>query len=155
MSRLRLLIIGVGNAYRRDDAVGLVVARRLRRQVPRSVAVIEASGEGTALIEAWKAADSVIIIDAVHTGAAPGTIHKLDAHSQPIPSHFFHYSTHAFSVAEAIELARALQQLPPSLWIYGIEGSDFAAGQGLSLEVQRAAREVVKLIRSDLPSLKT
>jgi len=144
------LIIGLGNEYRRDDAVGLVVARRLREAAPESVRVLEESGEGAALMDSWKDADAVILIDAVHSGAKPGTIHRFDAHTQPIATKFFRYSTHAFGVAEAVELARALGRLPPRLIVYGVEGKSFEAGLGLSPEVEKAAQEVVERVLEDL-----
>lgn len=145
-----VLIIGVGNEYRADDGVGLLVARRLRKILSAPVTIIEQSGEGTALIEAWKDFQNVILIDAVHSGVEPGTIFRFEAHQQSIPTQFFHYSTHAFSVAEAIELARALRQLPASLIVYGIEGKNFAAGISLSPEVDKVIPEVVDGIVHDI-----
>jgi len=139
-----LVVIGVGNLYRRDDAVGLLIARRVREGVPAQIAVLEESGEGAALLEAWRGAETVILCDAVRSGAEPGTIHRLEADRQPIPSGFFRYSTHAFSVAEAVEMARALGQLPPHLMIFGIEGADFAAGTELSPTVEAAAHTVIR-----------
>jgi hydrogenase maturation protease len=148
------LIIGVGNADRGDDAVGLAVVRRLRDDRGSShegaaapATMIEASGEGTALIEAWRSVDTVILIDAVRSGAAPGTIHRLEVHAQPLPTNVRHASTHAFGVAEAIELARTLGQLPQRMIVYGIEGYRFGAGAGLSAEVEWAAERVVKQLR--------
>ena len=146
----RTLIIGLGNEYRRDDAVGLVVARRLREAAPESVRVLEESGEGAALIESWQGADAVILIDAVHSGAKPGTIHRFDAHAQPIAKKFFRFSTHAFGLAEAVELARALGRLPPRLIVYGVEGKSFEAGVGLSPEVEEAAQEVTERVLGEL-----
>ncbi len=152
-NKLRILVIGVGNAYRGDDAVGLVVAQRLKEQTLDYVNVLEESGDGVALMESWENADTVILVDAVCSGVKPGTFHRFDAHAQPIPVKFFHYSTHAFSVAEAIELSRTFNQLPPHLIIYGIEGKCFEAGTGLSLEVEEAARTVVKCIQHDIYSI--
>ena len=144
------LIIGLGNRYRRDDAVGLIVARCLRERAPEHVRVLEERSEGTALMESWKDADAVILIDAVNSGAEPGILHRLDANKQPVPIGFSHCSTHAFSTAEAIELARALGQLPPRLIVYGVEGRTFEAGLGLSPEVEKAAREVVERVLEDI-----
>lgn len=149
-SETDVLVIGVGNAYRRDDAVGLIVAQHLRLQSANRAMVLEESGEGTALMEAWKGAEAVILIDAVQSGAKPGTIHRLDAHAQILSAKFFHYSTHAFSVAEAVELARTFNQLPPRFIVYGVEGKTFAAGVGLSPEVKRAAQQVVTRVLRDL-----
>jgi len=144
------LVIGLGNDYRHDDAVGRVVARRLKAIEGDDVRVVEESGEGAALIEAWKGADFVVLIDAVHSGGAAGTIHRFDAEAQPIPSSFFHYSTHAFSLAEAVELARTLNQLPARLIVYGIEGKTFDSGVGLSAEAEKAAGEVICRVREEL-----
>ena len=147
---MEALLIGIGNEYRSDDAVGLIVARRVREKTLDQVCVREASGEGAALMEAWKAAQTVILIDAVCSGAEAGAVHQFEAQNQPAPAGFFHCSTHAFSVAEAIELARALNRLPPRLIVYGIEGRNFEAGVGLSPEVDEAAQRVVDRILQDL-----
>ena len=146
----RFLVIGIGNEYRRDDGVGLVVARRVLAEAPEGVDVREESGEGVALMDAWTGAKQVILCDAVQSGAAPGTIHRIDAQAQPIPTTFFRYSTHAFSVAEAVELARALGALPPRVLIYGVEGAGYTAGVGLSPVVEAAAGAVVKAILAEL-----
>jgi hydrogenase maturation protease len=106
------LIIGIGNEYRGDDAAGLIVARRLRERLADSFTVLEQSGDGVALMEAWRGVETVIIIDAVMSGAEPGTIHRLDAKTQPLPKDAFRCSTHAFGVAEAIELSRAMGEFP-------------------------------------------
>jgi hydrogenase maturation protease len=151
MAPRQILLAGLGNDYRGDDAVGLVVARRLKAIGGDNVRVVEESGEGATLIEAWKGADLVILIDAVHSGGVAGTIHRFDAETQPIPSRFFHYSTHAFSVAEAVELARALDQLPAKLIVYGIEGKTFDSGIGLSAEAEAAADEVLRRVREEVP----
>lgn len=151
--RSRVTVLGLGNEFRGDDGAGRVVARRLREATLPGVAVREESGEGAALMDAWKDADAVILVDAVHSGAAPGTIHRLDASRVPVPSRFFHYSTHAFSVAEAVELARALNQLPPRLIIYGVEGKDFAAGEKLSPEVAAAVDELLGRVRQEIQSI--
>lgn len=103
--------------------------------------VKEQSGEGTSLVESWKGYNRVFIVDAVSSGASSGSIHRLDA-SETIPSKFFSCSTHSFGVAEAIELARALNQLPEKLLLYGIEGKNFEPGEILSPEVESAIEEV-------------
>ncbi len=139
----RIVLIGVGNEYRRDDGAGIAVARRLRALFPADVLIREESGEGAALIQAWQGAAWVMLVDAVRSGAPSGAIHRLDARAAPIPTGFFHYSTHAFSVAEAIELARSLEQLPPHLVVYGIEGENFGAGVGLSPAVEHAVEAAV------------
>jgi hydrogenase maturation protease len=148
-SESSILVLGLGNEYRSDDAVGLVVARRLKRLDLKNTIVSEESGEGANLMEAWRNAGTVIIVDGVSSGSKPGTIHRFVADSQRIPSKFFHRSSHSFGVAEAIELARSLHQLPHHLVVYGIEGGRFDAGVGLSFEVEQAAKEAVNRIKQE------
>ena len=137
-----IVVIGVGNTFRGDDGAGIFVVRQLATRVPAGARIIEESGEGAALLELWKAAASVFLVDAVESGAPPGTIHRIDANAAPLPSRFFHCSTHAFGVAGAVELARVWNILPPRLIVYGIEGRSFSAGTGLSAEVEQAGASV-------------
>ena len=135
-------IIGIGNEFRSDDGVGLVVARRLKPRLPPGVVVLEESGEGTALIEAWQGADTVILVDAVQSGASPGFLHLFEAHQRALPNQMFCCSSHTFGVAQAIEMARELDRLPRRLIVHGIEARHFKAGTDLSPEVESAAKRV-------------
>jgi hydrogenase maturation protease len=153
ISAPKVLVIGVGNEYAGDDAVGRIVARHLTALTVGNLRVVEESGEGAALMEIWRRADFVIVIDAVSSGGAPGTVHRFDTAVQPIPAKFFRHSTHAFSVAEAIRLARVLNQLPNKLVVYGIEGKNFESGVDLSMEVTAAVDEVVGRIREELSNV--
>jgi hydrogenase maturation protease len=86
---MKILLIGIGNAFRGDDAVGLHVARLVAERRLAGVTVTEESGEGVALLERWKDAEEVIVVDAVASGAAPGTIHRFAAHTQKLPAKTF------------------------------------------------------------------
>ena len=142
----KILFIGIGNEYRSDDGIGLMIARNVLERHLLSVRVKEESGEGAALMEAWRGYTSVIIADAVSSGAKPGTIFIIDADKNNLPAKFFHCSTHAFSAAEAIELAREMKILPPRLLVYGIEGTNFSTGVTNSHSVQESAHRVLEQI---------
>ena len=101
------------------------------------------------LMELWRGAEVAIVIDAVSSGCAPGTIHRFDTAVQPIPAKFLRQSTHAFSLAEAIGLGRALNQLPKKLVVYGIEGKNFESCADLSEEANGAVDEVIGKIREE------
>jgi hydrogenase maturation protease len=141
------LIIGCGNADRGDDAAGLLVARRLRSL---GIEAQEHGGEGLRLLESWSAAESVIIVDAVISGARVGAISVWDARTAPVARDIFRASTHAFGLAEAVELGRALGRLPPALRIYGIEAGQFEPGSSPSPEVLAAVEELARRIAKDL-----
>ncbi|MEZ4697035.1 MAG: hydrogenase maturation protease [Rhodothermales bacterium] len=139
-------VIGIGNRYRRDDGFGELVADRLRALLPDSIEVLALSGEGVELMEAFEGADKVTIVDAARGGGDAGTYIRLDAAEQTIPSDFFHYSTHAFSVAEAIELSRVLGSLPTSVILHAVVGADFSAGEGLTPIVARQINVVCQAV---------
>ncbi|MGZ9275451.1 MAG: hydrogenase maturation protease, partial [Nitrospira sp.] len=98
-------IIGLGNAMRGDDAVGLLAARRIRQEVGDRVEVIEAEMAGVDLIELMKGAHIVMLIDAARSGQAPGTVHRLNASANPIGAQIFPHSSHAIGISEAVEIA--------------------------------------------------
>lgn len=150
-----ILVIGVGNEYRSDDGLGILAARELRRRNIPGVVVVEQNGEGVALMDAWEKYDRVIIVDALDCGAASGDVHRLDAASKRIPAHFVHYSSHAFGVVEAIEMARQLHRLPHVLLLYGIEGQQFDVGPGLTDAVLKSMPDMLSSIESELKRMRT
>jgi hydrogenase maturation protease len=145
MNRASTAVIGVGNEYRRDDAAGLAVARALTC-LP-SVTVMELAGEGSELIEAMEPFERVFIIDTSRSDSPPGEIREFDVSGEPLPVHFFNYSSHAFGVAEAVEVARSLGRLPAMVTVYAIEGMSFDAGLGISEPVREAVSDVAGRIR--------
>lgn len=144
----QVVVIGLGNAMRGDDAAGLHAARRLAHEP--GVAVRMHEGEGVGLLDLWADADVVIVVDAVRSGAPPGTIHRMDASTQPLPTAVDRASSHAIGAAAAIELARALDSLPARVVFYGVEGSDFALGAALSPPVAEALDPLVRAVRGEI-----
>jgi hydrogenase maturation protease len=147
-----VLIVGIGNEYRRDDAVGLVVARILKAHNLPGVTVVETSDAGAGLLEIWENAGSVVLVDAVRSGGQAGALYRFDAHRDPLPAFFAACSSHAFGVAGAVQLAHLLQRLPLRLLIFGIEGKEYAIGEGLSAEVEDALPQIIASIVQSLPT---
>jgi hydrogenase maturation protease len=144
------LVIGLGNRYRSDDAAGLAVAERIREAGPPGLEVIELEAEPVSLVDVWAGYPVVYLVDAVSSGGEPGTVYRFDATSQPPPAQFRNRGTHAFSVADAVQLARALGRLPRQLITYGIEGAAFRAGRGLSPEAEKAVAAVAAQLLDEL-----
>jgi len=145
-----ILLIGVGNAYRSDDALGLCAAREVSRRLPGAVVVKEVDGSGTSVMDAWEGADVALIIDAVRSGEPPGSLCRIDASHQRLPARFLARSSHSFGVAQAIETARELQKLPRTVIVYGIEGASFEQGTGLSDPVIRSMPALIAMIEHDI-----
>jgi hydrogenase maturation protease len=134
------LVIGVGNATRGDDGVGVAVTHRLD---PVGL-VAQTPFE---LIDLWEGADEVFVVDAARSGAPPGTIHRFEVGREELPPGVLAESTHAIGVADVVALARTLGRLPRRLVIYGIEAGDLSHGETLSPEVEGAVGVVVAEVK--------
>ena len=146
----RIMVIGIGNIERGDDGAGRAVARLLRHMLPGGMEIVEQDGEATALLARLQGASAVYLVDACMSNAPPGTVHRIDAHHAPLPQASSDLSTHGFGLAAAIELGRALGQLPPRAIVYAIEAESFAAGAPLSESVAAATVIVADRIRSEI-----
>lgn len=142
------LVIGIGDPLRGDDGAGPAVIDRLgQTPLPASVTLARQWGEGSGLMMSWQGWERVILVDATISGSPAGTVQRFDADCLPARG-TFPYSTHRFGVAEGVALAAALGDLPGELQIFGIEGTVFTPGAGLSPAVSEAVDEVVERILS-------
>ncbi|HLK82440.1 MAG TPA: hydrogenase maturation protease [Xanthobacteraceae bacterium] len=146
----RCIVFGIGNADRGDDAAGPAVARQLRMLLLRGVKIIEHGGEATALVAQMDGAEAVFLIDACASGAPPGTIHRFDVAAAPVPDVALGLSTHSGGLAMAVELARALGQLPRRCIIYAIEGASFEIGAPLSPPAAAGVAAVACRVRAEI-----
>ena len=147
MSGARVGVACLGNRFRGDDAVGLLVADRLRAA---GVSVQECQDEPTRLLDSWSGLDRLVLVDAVRSGAPPGTVHRVDASSGELPRELGLSSSHLFGVAETMALARALDRLPPQVVVYGVEGAQFGATTEVTPAVAAAVASVVADVLGEL-----
>lgn len=139
-------VIGIGNPYRRDDGAAAAVLARLEELLraglgeewERRVRLVELDGESVRLVQAWEGSDDVWIVDAVRSGRPPGTVHEVDATrlAELDDTGRRLGGGHLMGLAEAVDLARALDRLPGRLRVLGIEGADFDNGVGLTGDVE-------------------
>ncbi|MCK6578359.1 MAG: hydrogenase maturation protease [Anaerolineae bacterium] len=148
---MKMLIVGVGNADRGDDAAGILAARLLDALSLDDARIVEARGDAAALIALWDSAgaESVYLIDAMQSGSAPGTVRRFAAHEAPLPLLRIEGLTHGFGPVEAVELARALGMLPRRLIVFAIEGACFDAGAPVTPAVEEAAVRAAEIIRQE------
>lgn len=137
----------LGTPYRGDDAAGPLVEERLRAAGAR---ILSCDHEPTRLLEQWAGLELVVIVDAVRSGAPAGTVHRIETAADPLPRDLGLASSHAFGVAEALELGRALDRAPRRVVVYGIEGAAFAMGDPVSPAVAGAVAEVARAAMDDL-----
>ena len=148
--RRGILVIGLGNPDRGDDGIGPLAVKALSHRLPEGVRVLARSGDALALVEDWKGVDAVLVVDAAALISQPGRIHRIDAVRETLPRTLSASSTHDFGLAEAVDLARILDALPPQLILFAVEGLSFAPGGAMTPEVAAAAEAVAKSVLDEL-----
>jgi hydrogenase maturation protease len=145
-----VVVIGIGNEFRRDDGAGPAVVGRLRGLVPPGVELVITDGEPTRLIEAWFGRALALVVDAVRSEPSqPGRVHRfvLDRPGVGIARTA---SSHGFGLDDAIALAVALDRMPGRLIVHAIEAADLTQGTGLTPAVAEAVDVAVAAILVDI-----
>ncbi len=147
------LVIGIGNEHRGDDAVGPLVARRLRPILMDVARVVEADVGGAELIDLWTGTSFVWVVDAARAGGPPGTMYRFEVGKEELPASLGSTSTHGVSLADAVALGGVLGRLPTHLVIYGVEPGHLEMGTELSHPVKAAVEPLVRRIEGEVRSV--
>lgn len=161
---MKIMIAGMGNVLRGDDAFGIRVVQALAGNagVPGGVYLYEAGIAGIPLVqELMSGYDALILVDAVDRRAEPGTIFVLEhpkAKAIEIDRANLHQSmvdAHYVDPSKVLLLARALGICPPQVLIVGCQ-PEFVedAFEGMHPAVERAVAPAVELILSLIENMK-
>jgi len=145
----KTVLLALGSRFRGDDAVGPWVADRLAER-GLDCRVMEGAADALTLLAAWEGARLAVVIDAAVTGAAPGSIHRVDLERTPLPKALARCTSHGLGLAEALELGRQLARLPDRLVIFAVEAKTFEPGAPLTEAVARAAGDLVQSIEAEI-----
>jgi hydrogenase maturation protease len=154
---VKIAVIGIGQSLRGDDAAGLEAVRLWQEQYPQMalrVRVEFSELPGLGLLDLLEGIDAAILMDAVHSSAAPGTLIRIG------PEDLASFtpgagSAHGWGVAETLQLGRSLY---PSLvkcriTLIGIVGKQFDLGAELSLQVHAALTGAATMIEKEVQGL--
>jgi hydrogenase maturation protease len=122
----KTLVLGLGNPLIRDDSVGLRVVGDLRPLLAErpEIDVEEDYWGGLRLMERMVGYQRAVIIDAIVTGAPPGTIHRLSPGSIPTQRSA---SSHDVNLPTALAFGRQAGLVLPAdadILLVGIEAED-------------------------------
>ena len=153
---MKTLILGLGNPIVSDDAIGLRVAAVVRERLAGrpDVEVSEDYWGGLRLMERMAGYDRAIVVDAIQTGAVPGTIHRLNVGDIPTQRSA---SAHDVNLPTALELGRrAGLQLPANdaIRLVAVEVQDILNfGEQLTPAVEAALFGAVDAVLEALAEL--
>lgn len=141
-----VLVLGVGNPLMADDGIGIELLKRLRAHSFSPLVHLEDGGTlGMTLLPLLEDADALIMLDAVKTGAAPGSI--IIRHKEELPGHFSHIlSPHQIGMKEVLGAAQLCDTLPRTITLIGVEAENVSFGMHLSASVEAAIPEALKVI---------
>lgn len=148
----RILVLGLGNPLLEDDGTGLVLLERLRARGPwpPDVEFVDGGTWGLSLLPALEDADRVLILDAVRTGAAPGTVRC--ARDDAVPRLYRNpVSPHQLDLGEVLAAATLLGTLPAVLAVVGVEperteGLHVGLTAAVTAALDRATEEACRLL---------
>jgi hydrogenase maturation protease len=139
-----ILVLGLGNMLLSDDGVGPALVGQFADSVENwngRVEFLDGGTQGLALLGQLSGRQALIIVDAMKTGAPPGTIHRLTLAELREACPRRGNSGHEGNAGELLAAAQLIDQLPDRLYLVGIEPERIETGIGLSEAVQRALPE--------------
>ena len=145
------MIIGVGNLLLKDEGVGVHVVQELRKKkLPSTVEVHDGGVAGIGLLDFFPGASKVMLIDAADMNLTAGALVRFTPEEVAGRIEGPRFSAHDIGLLEVLELARALDQSPPQVVIFGIQPKEISWGTELSPEVQASIPKVADLILKEI-----
>jgi hydrogenase maturation protease len=153
----RVAVIGIGQSFRGDDAVGLEAVRQWGEKFPETAHRFEVRVEaselpGLSLLDLLEDVDSAILVDAVQSSAEPGTIHRL-SENELATFTSDSKSAHGWGVAETLKVRHLISDnLSPTIRLIGIEIEQTDLGADLSEAVKKKIPNVCEAIQQEVES---
>ncbi|MGD0643071.1 MAG: hydrogenase maturation protease [Roseiarcus sp.] len=121
----KILVLGLGNALRGDDGVGVDVVDALRRggaEARRDVSVSARDGGtlGLALLPEIESAWALIIVDAARFGGAPGELRVFEGAAMDAQVGRARSSVHEVALADLVGAASLTGHLPARRALVGV-----------------------------------
>jgi hydrogenase maturation protease len=153
---MNILVLGIGQTMRGDDAAGLETVRQWQSRFPLTASQVRvelSEMPGIALIDSLVGMDAAILVDAVRSSSPAGTVIRMG------PEELASFtqgtaSSHGWGVAETLHLGFSLYPwlAKCEIFLFGIVGSEYDLGTGLTLEVKNAVIKVVDVLEGEIQS---
>lgn len=145
-------VLGLGNTLLGDDGVGWEVATLLEKQVDtRRVCITWGGTGGDALLDLLLPCRCLVVVDALNSGAAPGSVHRLGLNEvQRMPTPRLQAS-HGLDLGLVLQLHTTLYEAdwPEAIRVFAIEVQEMTRFcEGCSVAVQAGARQAVREIQA-------
>ena len=150
---MRAVVLGIGNTILTDEAAGVRVVEALERDyaLPANVLAIDGGTSGMEMIEDLSDLDFLIVVDVVKTGAAPGTVVKIDGADIPV---FFRskLSPHQIALPDVLASRELLGTMPREIIVLGVEPISLELGMEMTTTVAERIPQLVGMVVEELTS---
>ncbi|MBK7326954.1 MAG: HyaD/HybD family hydrogenase maturation endopeptidase [Propionivibrio sp.] len=150
---MRAVVLGIGNTILTDEAAGVRVVEALERgyALPANVLAIDGGTSGMEMIEDLSDLDFLIVVDVVKTGAAPGTVVKIDGADIPV---FFRskLSPHQIALPDVLASLELLGTMPREIIVLGVEPISLELGMEMTTTVAERIPQLVGMVVEELTS---
>ena len=143
-----LLILGLGNVLYSDDGLGALSVHLVEQQyeIPDGVRVADGGTLGLLLLPLFQQARRIVMVDAIHyPGLVPGELVRLES-DEVAPVVQNRLSPHQVGVADLLNGARVLGEMPDELILLGLVPESLAFDVGLSAVVDRQMPALVRRV---------
>jgi len=145
------VVLGAGNPLMGDDGLGIEVLEAIAQKWVEShdIRFLDGGIWGMRLLPHIEDADRLLVIDAVRTGAAPGTLVRLER--EEIPRHLrTKISPHQIDLSEVFAVAELRGTFPREAVVLGIEPAQIDAYLEISTEVIASVPSLVDAVERQL-----
>lgn len=146
-----VLVLGIGNILLRDEGIGVRVVEAMRSMpLPADVELVDGGTGGADLLDLIADRKKIIVIDAMNSGDAAGSIRRLAPddlarHDRPA------LSLHEFGLLETLRMARHMGCAPREVVVIGVRPETIDSGLELSAPVAAAIPRIIQAVRAELP----
>lgn len=151
---ISILVLGVGNLVMSDDAVGVVVAQRLRHnyRFADNVEIMDGGTLGLDLLPKLENITNLIMIDAVETGRKAGTCVRLCGQELPIALET-KVSPHQMGLKDLLSVSGLMGHLPDEMVLIGVQPGSLEMEIGLTPEVEAMVDTLTGNVLTELEKL--
>ena len=143
--------MGIGNLIMSDDGAGVKVIQHLAEnyRFPPEVTVLDGGTLGLDLLPRLEGIDRLLIVDAVETGNAPGSLIRLSGEEIPIVMET-KLSPHQMGLKDLIAISVLQGVKPPEMVLLGVQPETIELGLDLSPAVEEQFDELINKVIQEL-----
>jgi hydrogenase maturation protease len=147
----KILVLGIGNLLLRDEGVGIHVIQQLtdRYRFSANVELVDGGTLGTRLLGVLSDCETLLVVDAVKNGGAPGTLYRLEGTDCTLKTPVKN-SMHEASFLETLLQCQLLGYEFKTV-ILGVEPEDISPwSEELTPTVQQKLPELIQAVREEI-----